>query len=127
MGNRGKAMKSAFLFLVSTIVTGAFAAIGSMIGHFFGSHLGVMLGGVFGGLFGAIFSARIAVRRQWIGHEDFYPTTFGAAIGFLAAAVVAMKTLSTPIGPVLSSLLIGFGALVGSWIGARKRSGSLQG
>jgi hypothetical protein len=120
-------MKRVFLFLVSTIVTGAFAAIGSMLGHFFGPHLGVILGGVFGGLFGAIFSARIAVRLKWIAHEDFYPTTFGAEIGFLAAVIVAMKTLSSPIGPILSSLLIGIGALVGSWIGARKRSGSLQG
>jgi hypothetical protein len=120
-------MKRVFLFFSSTLVTGAFAAIGSMIGHFFGSHLGVMLGGVVGGLFGAIFSARIAVRLQWIGHEDFYPTTFGAEIGFLAAVIVAMKTLSSPIGPVLGSLLIGVGALLGSWVGARKQSGSLQG
>jgi hypothetical protein len=127
MGNQGTAMKSVSLFFVSTIVTGALAAIGSIIGHFFGSHLGVMLGGVFGGLFGAIFSARIAVRLRWIAHEDFYPTTFGAAIGFLAAAIIATKTLSSPVGPILSSLLIGIGALVGSLIGARKRSGSLQG
>jgi hypothetical protein len=120
-------MKRVFLFVVSTIVTGAFAVLGSVIGHFFGSHLGVVLGGVVGGLFGAIFSARIAVRLQWIGHEDFYPTTFGAEIGFLAAVIVVMKTLSSPIGPVLSSLLIGVGALLGSWIGSRKQSGSLQG
>jgi hypothetical protein len=119
-------MKRVFLFLASTIVTGAFAAIGSMIGHFFGSHFGVILGGIFGGLFGAIFSARIAVRLKWIAHEDFYPTTFGAEIGFLAAAIVAMKTLSSPIGPILGSLLIGIGAVVGAWIGVRKRSGSLQ-
>ena len=120
-------MKRVFLFFASTIVTGAFAAIGSMAGHFFGSHLAVMLGGIFGGLFGAIFSARIAVRLKWIAHDDFYPTTFGAEIGFLAAAIIAMKTLSSPIGPILSSLLIGVGALIGSLIGARKRSGDLQG
>jgi hypothetical protein len=125
-GQQGTAMKRVFLFVVSTIVTGAFAAIGSMIGHFFASHLGVLLGGIFGGLFGAVFSARIAVRLKWIAHESFYPTAFGAEIGFLAAAIIAMKTLSSPTGPVLSSFLIGFGALAGSWIGARKRSGSLQ-
>ncbi|HEV2016731.1 MAG TPA: hypothetical protein VGQ98_00355 [Gemmatimonadaceae bacterium] len=119
-------MKRVFLFLVSTIVTGAFAAIGSMVGHFFGSHLGVVLGGVFGGLFGAIFSVRIAVRLRWVGAEDFYPTTIGAAIGFLAAATIAVNTLSSPIGPILSSFLVGIGALIGSLIGARRRSGSLQ-
>jgi hypothetical protein len=127
MGNQGTAMKRVFLFLVSTILTGTAAAIGSMVGHFFGSHLGVILGGIFGGLFGAIFSARIAVRLKWIAHEGFYPTTFGAGIGFLAAAIIAMKTLSSPIGPILSSLLIGVGAVIGSLIGARRQSGSLQG
>jgi hypothetical protein len=37
-----------------------------------------------------------------------------------------MKTLSTPIGPILSSLLIGVGAVIGSLIGSRKRSGNLE-
>lgn len=126
MGNQGTAMKSVFLFFVSIIVTVAFAALGSMIGHFLGSHLGVMLGGVVGGIFGAILSVRIAVRLRWIGHEDFYPTIFGAEIGFVAAAIIATKTLSSPVGPILSSFLIGLGALVGSLIGARRRPGSLQ-
>jgi hypothetical protein len=120
-------MKRVSLFFVSTIVTGAFAAIGSILGHFSGSHFGVMLGGAFGGLFGAVLSTRIAVRLRWIEQRVFYPTTFGAEIGFLAAAFIAAKTLSSPIGPILSSLLIGIGALVGSWIGARRQSGSLQG
>ncbi len=119
-------MKRILLFVVSTIVTGALAAIGSMAGHFFDPRLGVMLGGVFGGLFGAVLSARIAVRRNWIAPDDLYPTTVGAGTGFLAAALIATKTLSSPIGPVLSSFLIGIGALVGSLIGARRRSGNLQ-
>jgi hypothetical protein len=119
-------MKRISLFVVSTILTGAFAAMGSMAGHFFGPRLGVMLGGVFGGVFGAVFSSRIAVRLKWIAPDDFYPTTFGAAIGFLAAAFIATKTLSSPIGPIFSSLLIGVGALIGSAIGNRMRTGNLQ-
>jgi hypothetical protein len=119
-------MRRTFLFLVSIIVTGACALIGSMIGHFLGSHLGVMLGGVLGGLIGAFFSARIATWRGWIAKVDFYPTTIGAEVGFLAAAFIAAKTLSSPIGPLLSSLLIGIGAVVGSSISARRRSGTPQ-
>jgi hypothetical protein len=119
-------MKRISLFLVSTILTGAIAAIGSMAGHFVGPHLGVTLGGVFGGLFGAVFSARIGVHRKWIAAEAFYPTTFGAAVGFLAAAFIAMQTLSSPIGPMLSSLLIGLGALIGSLIGGWRQSVDLK-
>ena len=118
-------MKRVSLFVVSTILTGAIAAIGSMAGHFFGPRFGVMLGGVLGGLIGAALSARIAVRLKWISREDFFPTTLGAEIGFLAAAFIAMKTLSSPIGPILSSLLIGIGALIGSLIGTRQRSGGV--
>jgi hypothetical protein len=119
-------MKRGFLFLVSTVVTGVCAMIGSMIGHFLGSHLGVMLGGVLGGLSGAFFSTRIAKWRGWIAQEDFYPTTIGAEVGFLAAAFIAAKTLSSPIGPLLSSMLIGIGAVAGSFVGARKRSATPQ-
>ncbi|MDQ6870741.1 MAG: hypothetical protein M3037_01865 [Gemmatimonadota bacterium] len=111
---------------MSTILTGAIAAIGSMAGHFFGPRPGVALGGVFGGLLGAVLSPRIAVRRKWIAPENFYPTTFGAEIGFIATAFIAMRTLSSPLGPILSSLLIGLGALLGAFIGDRRRSGSLQ-
>jgi hypothetical protein len=115
-------MKRVFLFLLSTAVTGACAAIGSILGHFAGSHIGVMMGGVVGGLFGSILSAQIAVRLKWIAREAVYPTTIGAAIGFLAAAIIAVKTLSSPVGPISGSLLIGIGALVGSLVGSRKRS-----
>jgi hypothetical protein len=35
-------------------------------------------------------------------------------VGFLLAAAIAVRTLSSPVGPVLSTLLIGTGALVGA-------------
>jgi hypothetical protein len=38
----------------------------------------------------------------------------GAAIGFLLACAVAANTLSSPVGPIMSTLLIGVGAVLGS-------------
>jgi hypothetical protein len=38
----------------------------------------------------------------------------GAALGFLASALVAVNTLSSPIGPILGTTLTGIGALIGS-------------
>ncbi|MDQ6769680.1 MAG: hypothetical protein M3Z54_06805 [Gemmatimonadota bacterium] len=114
-------MKRSALFVVSTIVTGISAAIGSMIGHFFGPHPGVMLGGVIGGLIGAALSARLAAQRGWVAREDLLLTILGTEVGFLAAALIATKTLSSPIGPVFSSLLIGIGAITGQLIASRKR------
>jgi len=119
-------MKRAMLFLVTTIVTVGYAMIGSIIGHFLGSHRGVMLGGLLGGLIGAYFSAWISLQRKWIAPEAFYPTVIGGEIGFLLAALVAANTLSSPIGPLLSSVLIGIGAVVGAHFAARNRPGPSQ-
>ena len=113
-------MKKVFLFVVSMIVTAACAVIGSMVGHFLGSHLAVMLVGTIGGLIGASVSGRIAVWRHWITRAELFPTTVGTAIGFLAAAYIAAKTLSSPVGPILSTFLIGIGAVVGAAVGARR-------
>jgi len=106
--------KSVELFIASCLLGGVGGAAGSMIGHAFG-HRGVFIGGVVGGFVGAILVGRLAAWRGWIAREQSWGTTLGAAIGFLAAAFIATKTLSSPIGPILSTLLIGTGALIGSF------------
>jgi hypothetical protein len=97
------------------------------LGGFLGSVLGAMLGqpalfvgGFLGGVLIAPLSAKIALWRRWIGPTQYWPTTFGAALGFVAAAFVAVNTLSSPVGPMVSTTLTGIGALVGSWF---KRTG----
>ena len=106
--------KSVELFIASCLLGGVGGAAGSMIGHAFG-HRGVFIGGVVGGFVAAMLVARLAVWRGWIAREQSWGTTLGAAIGFLAAAFIATKTLSSPIGPIFSTLLIGIGALIGSY------------
>jgi hypothetical protein len=113
-------MKRGMLFLVTTIITVGYAMIGSVIGHFLGALRGVMLGGLLGGALGVYFSAWVAAQRAWISPVAFYRTLVGGEIGFLLAASIAMNTLSSPIGPLLSSVLIGAGAVIGASIGARK-------
>jgi hypothetical protein len=58
--------------------------------------------------------ARIALWRHWIVRSQFWPTALGAAVGFGVACAIAVNTLSSPIGPILSTLLIGAGAVLGS-------------
>ena len=106
-------MRYAGLFLVCTILGGLGGAIGSMGGNAFGSP-GLYAGGIIGGLVGAVLGVRIAVAAKWINREAFGAAALGAAIGFLAAALIAVNTLSSPVGPFLSSLLIGLGALLGA-------------
>ena len=106
-------MKRGALFLVACALGGIGGALGSMAGNAFGKS-GLWAGGILGGLLASMLVARIALWRRWIVRSQFWPTVLGAAVGFLLACAVAVNTLSSPIGPLMSTLLIGAGALVGS-------------
>jgi hypothetical protein len=114
-------MKRVLLFVTTIIGAGFFAALGSIVAHSAG-RTGLFVGGAIGGLFGVTIATRLAVWRRWIEPRDYYPTTFGGEIGFVLAALIAVNTLSSPIGPVLSTFLVGIGALAGLRIGARRQA-----
>jgi len=101
------------LFIVACLLAGLGGMLGSIVGNAAGRR-GLMVGGVVGGLLGAVASAFVARGRQWIGPSQVTPSAIGACIGFLAAAGIATQTLSSPVGPVLSTLLVGFGAVLGA-------------
>jgi phosphotransferase system glucose/maltose/N-acetylglucosamine-specific IIC component len=106
-------MNRAALFLVACVLGGLGGALGSMVGHSFGK-AGLWAGGIIGGLLASVLIARIALWRRWIVRSQYWPTILGAAVGFLLACAVAVNTLSSPVGPILSTLLIGVGAVLGS-------------
>jgi hypothetical protein len=101
------------LFFVACALGGLGGALGSIVGNAFGKG-GLWVGGILGGLFASMLVGKIALWRRWIVRSQFRPTVLGAAVGFLAACAVAVNTLSSPIGPVLSTLLVGGGAVLGS-------------
>ena len=101
------------LFVTACFLGGVGGAAGSMLGHSFGSR-GLWLGGILGGLLAAVLVARLAAWRGWIERPAMRGTAVGAALGFLAAAAVVTQTLSSPVGPIASTLLIGAGAVLGA-------------
>ena len=115
-------MKEVLLFVTTSMAAGFFAALGSMVGHAAG-RTGLFVGGVIGGLFGVTIATRLAVWRRWIDRKDYFPATFGGEIGFLLAALIAVNSLSSPVGPVLSTFLTGIGALVGLRFSRRRGTG----
>ncbi|MFN2637753.1 MAG: hypothetical protein ABR585_12055 [Gemmatimonadaceae bacterium] len=106
-------MKRIALFFLACVLGGAGGAVGSIAGHAFGK-AGLWAGGILGGLLASMVVARIAVWRGWIIPSQYWPTVIGTAVGFLAACAVVVNTLSSPIGPIMSTLLIGLGAVLGS-------------
>jgi hypothetical protein len=106
-------MPRLYLFLVACFLSGLGGVLGSILGHAAGKP-GLWIGGIIGGLLGAVAAAAIARRRRWIPHARFYRTAAGAMVGFMAAATLAVNTLSSPVGPILSTFLVGAGALIGA-------------
>ena len=105
-------MNRAALFLLACALGGLGGAVGSMVGHSFGKG-GLWAGGILGGLLASMLIARIALWRRWIVRSRYWPTVLGTATGFLLACAVTVNTLSSPVGPILSTLLIGVGAVLG--------------
>ena len=101
------------LFLTTCLLGGIGGFLGSVAGAFVGQ-TALFVGGVLGGVLMAPLSAQIALWRGWIAPAQYWATAIGAGVGFLAAAVVAVNTLTSPVGPALSPVLVGLGALAGS-------------
>jgi hypothetical protein len=112
-------VKAIKLFVMSCVLGGAGGFVGSVLGGAFGK-TSLFAGGLIGGVLIAPMSAKFAVYRGWIEPRQYLATAAGTALGFLAAAFVAMNTLSSPVGPVLSTALTGLGALVGSVVANRR-------
>lgn len=113
-------MTRIMLFITACALSGLGGALGSMLGNGFGK-TGLWVGGVIGGQLAALLVARIAVWRRWIAPSQYGPTAMCTAIGFLIAAAIAVNTLSSPVGPVLSTTIPGLGALLGAALGTPPR------
>jgi hypothetical protein len=106
------------LFIVTCLAAGAGAAVGSVLGHYFGA-LGLRVVALLGGVAGVVVATRLAHARCWIPARLRRSVTIGGSVGFLAAVAVALETMSSPVGPLLSSLLVGVGALAGARLATR--------
>jgi hypothetical protein len=113
-------MRRLWLFLLTCGLAGLGAVVGSMLGHFLGGRA-LFVGALAGGLLGVLGAARVATARGLVPPARFWPMVAGGSAGFLVAAAIAVRTLSTPLGPVLSVALVGAGALIGA---GRQRSAS---
>jgi hypothetical protein len=106
-------MRHAKVFILLTIAAGAFAVAGSALGAAV-AHPALFAAGIAGGLIGCLVGASLARRLKWIPPSTTKFVAIGACVGFAAAAAIAMNTLHSPLGPILSSLLVGVGGLIGS-------------
>ena len=101
------------LFVVACLLAGLGGFSGSVVGAAFGRQA-LFAGGFLGGILAGPITAHVARWRGWIGPGQYWSTAASAILGFIAAALIAVNTLNSPIGPVLSTAVTGIGAIVGS-------------
>jgi len=109
-------VKLVYLFLSMSLLGGIGAAVGSMVGHGLGRG-GLLVGGFTGGVVFVIGGGFLSQRLGWIHRSQRFWTSAGGVAGFVLACMVALATLSSPVGPILSTLLVGTGALFGAVVG----------
>lgn len=109
-------MQFVWLFALMTVLGGLGGALGSMVGNSLGRG-GVIGGGLVGGVLAVIGAGFISKGCGWCKAHQRRWAIIGGVLGFFLAAMVTLSTLSSPVGPMLSTLLIGTGGVLGARIG----------
>jgi hypothetical protein len=110
------AMNLVKLSLLMIFLGGTGGAIGSMIGNQFGRG-GVLGGGLLLGSALVVGAGYLGARWHWITVTQRLWAIIGGVLGFMLAVMVTLSTLSSPVAPLLSTLLIGIGAVLGAVVG----------
>ncbi|MFL5581589.1 MAG: hypothetical protein ACJ8AO_14575 [Gemmatimonadaceae bacterium] len=116
------AVRAGPLFVASFLVAGFCTVVGSILGNAWHQTRILYLGAVVGGLLGCVLAARLAARLGWVPRERVRATALGAAAGFAVATPIAVTNLHTPVTPILATMLVGLGAV----LGARRRPSSAR-
>ena len=114
------ALKNLLLFLIVSALDGVFILLGSFMGHSIRS-LGLFAGATIGGVVGVAVAVWLTARLRLLERASYAATFAGGLIGFVVAAVIAVKNLRGPVIPMAAVGLIGLGALLGKIV-SHKRS-----
>ena len=104
------ALKNLLLIICVSGLDGFCILVGSFFGH---SLHNVFVGATIGGIVGVAIAVWVATRLHLLERSGYLATFAGGLLGFIAAAIIAVKNLHGPIIPMASVFIIGLGALVG--------------
>ena len=101
-------------FVVLSLGAGFGGAVGSILGNAAGQ-TGLIVGALAGGVLASLAVVRASARFGWIPNSTVVRTSYAAVAGFLVASTVAMGTLHSPVGPLVSTTLVGAAGLWAVW------------
>jgi hypothetical protein len=113
------ALKNLLLFVIVSGLDAGCILLGSFMGHSISS-VGLFAGAIVGGIVGVAAAVWLAVRLHLLDRASYGATFLGGLVGFILAAVIAVKNLQGPLIPMASVALIGLGAILGKAV-SRKR------
>jgi len=106
-------MKNVLLFICVSGLDGVCILAGSFVGH---SLHNIFVGAAIGGIVGVAVAVWLAARLHLLEGSSYAATFVGSLLGFIAAAIIAVKNLHGPIIPIASVSIIGFGAIIGKFV-----------
>ena len=115
-------MKKLILYLEACLICGLLIVGFSVIGHKLLKPNGIFIGAIVGGLLGIILAARIAIYFSLANKSAFRSIIFYSLLGFILAIKICFYNFNNPIIVVLSTGLIGFGALLGDFLKRKSES-----
>ena len=108
------------LFLGVSFFCGIFIFLGSILGNAFNQNA-LFTGAIIGGCSGVILSTFILIRRKVINNNSLIPVMVWGIVCFGTATLFSVTNLNSPIIPLLSVLLVGFGCIMGNSFRLKKR------
>jgi hypothetical protein len=106
------ALKNLLLFIIVSGLDAGCILLGSFMGHSISS-VGLFAGAIIGGIVGVAAAVWLAGRLHLLDRTSYGATFLGGLVGFILAAVIAVKNLQGPLIPMASVALIGLGAILG--------------
>lgn len=108
-------MKKLKLFVEFCLICGLSIVGSSVVGHQLIKTNGIFIGAIVGGLVGIIIASRIAVSFFLVNKSSFNFIISFSILGFLLAILICFYNFNNPVIVVLSTGLIGLGALLGDY------------
>jgi hypothetical protein len=105
--------KNTALFMIVCFFSGVGTLVGSVLGHSVRGY-GLFLGAMVGGILGVLVSTWLAIRLNLIERSTYGAVAVSGLAGFVLASIIAVTNLHTPIIPLVSIALVGFGAIAGN-------------
>ena len=80
------------------------------------NRIGLFAGAIIGGIVGVAASVWLAAQLRLLDHASYGATFLGGLLGFILAALIAVKNLHGPLIPMASVGLIGLGSVLGKTV-----------